>query len=884
MWSPGGNVELGLSLGAATSASASQARTISGVVSAEATGLGIAETAVVVSQASGGGTVATTITALDGSYSVEVPEGTYDITFTPPSGSGFESVVDQGESVTGNETIDVGLVSGGQERAKRVTWSGVLRGEGGVPLPYGELVLRGSGEVGLVYVAVGSDGAFSVSVPVGVYRLSVFASYTQLGGGFTPGYWGVYFRGAVVDLSEDLHQDLTLPVHMVTVHVLRADGAPETGEVGVGITGRETEEGGEEDALVSGAGLLAPGIEATEGHGGGATSANGSVTVAVPDFPAGAATGHVSIPYGQGEPSFDASGVSEDESISVKLPEESRFAGVVRGESGAPLAGVRVRLRATDGAGEESATTESNGSFTIRMLDSSMPPPYKLSIEGPGWKFAGAPVPLGREAGLTQELTVPLHTLTVSVLGSGGAPLSDVGLKPLAGSEGLVTLARGGGALAPGIEASEAELHGLPTTTGTNGSATLSLPDLAGEPQIQVTPPADIPSLLPTNFSIAGITQDQTQIISFQNYSTATSAGRAKGTVTVTSPSGTQVTGLTAEHVEEDGGGLPNGAVALVGKLSYEVTQVPVGGTIKVNIELPPGSEPTQIYKLVNGRYVNLTSAATITGNIVTLSLTDGGLGDEDGVANGRVDDPLIPASTTEPPNFGRCLKATARGAGRFGSANCTTSGGTKAYEWYPAFESPSPLLKRRFTTKSSTSATVKLETKAKQLVICKTETGEGEYSGLRGLSDVTLHLAGCSYGSAEKCTSPGEVAGEVVSKSLTGTLGVILASRESPSKDKIGLALRPQAGTAIAEFACGTAQMMLSGSVIAEVKRDTMALANGVWGFTQAKGAQKPARFEGGPEEALKLKIGAAVPEPVGVTLKATEVNEEAVEINAVI
>jgi len=88
---------------------------------------------------------------------------------------------------------------------------------------------------------------------------------------------------------------------------------------------------------------------------------------------------------------------------------------------------------------------------------------------------------------------------------------------------------------------------------------------------------------------------------------------------------------------------LPPGAVVVSNVLSYSIKKVPVGGTIQVTVGLPPGSAPTAVYKVVGNAFVDVTSIATIKGNAVTLSIADGGVGDEDGVANGVIVDPLLP-------------------------------------------------------------------------------------------------------------------------------------------------------------------------------------------------------------------------------------------------
>ena len=104
----------------AVSASAAQAYTVSGTVTAQATGLGIEGAAVTVTEPATGIEVATTTTNFAGNYSLSVAGGTYDITFTPPLGSGYESFVDRGENIVADRTLNVVFAPSGS-----VTFSGV---------------------------------------------------------------------------------------------------------------------------------------------------------------------------------------------------------------------------------------------------------------------------------------------------------------------------------------------------------------------------------------------------------------------------------------------------------------------------------------------------------------------------------------------------------------------------------------------------------------------------------------------------------------------------------------------------------------------------------------------------------------------------------------
>jgi hypothetical protein len=233
------------------------------------------------------------------------------------------------------------------------------------------------------------------------------------------------------------------------------------------------------------------------------------------------------------------------------------------------------------------------------------------------------------------------------------------------------------------------------------------------------------------------------------------------------------------------------------------------------------------------------------------------------------------------PPEYGRCLKVTT-GTGQYAGATCTTLGGEKKYEWYPAFTGPKPMVKTHFTTKIKELTEAKLQTVGGQLITCKGETGTGEYSGVKTVANVTIKLTGCHRGELGSCQSSGAAEGEVVSATLDGELGVIKKSVEGPIKDVIGTDLKPVSGDVVAAFACAGTTVAVTGSVIGEVKRDGMASTAPIK-FVQSKGVQKPTRFEGGEEDVLLTKLGEGAPEHSGLTLTLSQTNEEKVEVNSV-
>ncbi|HEX4186601.1 MAG TPA: IPT/TIG domain-containing protein [Solirubrobacteraceae bacterium] len=233
------------------------------------------------------------------------------------------------------------------------------------------------------------------------------------------------------------------------------------------------------------------------------------------------------------------------------------------------------------------------------------------------------------------------------------------------------------------------------------------------------------------------------------------------------------------------------------------------------------------------------------------------------------------------PPEYGRCIKVPI-GAGRFSSATCTTLGGEKKYEWYPAFGS-NPLLKKHFTIKIKVGTEAVLQTVGGHIVTCKGESGTGEYTGNRTVGDVKLTFTGCHLGTLGNCQSSGAGEGEVVTATLSGELGVIKASTEGTAKNLVGTDLKPAGAEAFAAFVCaGSTTVSVTGSVIGEVKRNAMTTL-GTLKYLQAKGVQKPTRFVGGEEDDLLSSFAEATPEHSGLNLSAVVGTEEKVEVSSI-
>jgi hypothetical protein len=235
-----------------------------------------------------------------------------------------------------------------------------------------------------------------------------------------------------------------------------------------------------------------------------------------------------------------------------------------------------------------------------------------------------------------------------------------------------------------------------------------------------------------------------------------------------------------------------------------------------------------------------------------------------------------------EAPEYGRCVKVGV-GNGAYAGAACTVTGGERKYEWYPAF-GLHPLVKRHFTQKIKSLTEAKLTTSGGLLISCTGQTGQGEYSAAKALSGVTMTFTGCHREELGSCTGSGAAEGEIKTSTLSGELGVITTSTEGPAKNKIGLDLKPASGETVAEFTCAGVPVLVTGSVIVEVKANSM-LAIATLKYVGAKGKQKPSKFEGGPEDVLHTTLGeTGSPEKSVLTLTTIQMNEEKVEVNSVV
>jgi alpha-tubulin suppressor-like RCC1 family protein len=232
------------------------------------------------------------------------------------------------------------------------------------------------------------------------------------------------------------------------------------------------------------------------------------------------------------------------------------------------------------------------------------------------------------------------------------------------------------------------------------------------------------------------------------------------------------------------------------------------------------------------------------------------------------------------PPEFGRCLKV-AKGTGRYKAAVCTTTAAAGSYEW------TTEIVRRRFTTQAKNvqlkTATGGAGTRSGSLV-CRSESGSGEYSGTKEVINVQMTLTGCQRSDKAVCSSESEASGEITTNVAEGVLGItrttVVDGKESR---KVGLDLFPlgKVGALIGPIICVGTPIEAQGSVIGGVTADKMALSTRLV-FVAASGHQKPEQFEAEPRNTLEGVLFGLKPLAMGLKMSVTQANEEAVEINA--
>ena len=316
------------------------------------------------------------------------------------------------------------------------------------------------------------------------------------------------------------------------------------------------------------------------------------------------------------------------------------FSGVVGGASGAVVTGGSVYLYNQSG-GSAGGATAADGSFSLQAAPGIYSGSAYLSLESVGnllAHFGGLDLSSGNVA---RNFTLPaIVTAQVRVLDALGSPVAGAYVYRSDAPEGRAVVWSGG----PAVNIQYQHL----------GSAGFCLTDSAGQCGLKSfigANPEDISVSVPNgqtvSATIPAVTGTTTTLtVNMDGFAVLESVGSATGSLTISTSDGS-LTNVANTAVAGDQ--LPSGATVLTGSLAYEVHEVPVGGSVDVTMALPAGAAPTGVFKFQDGVYVDVTSLATISGDTIVLHLTDGGLGDDDGVANGVIVDPVAAVRAVAP-------------------------------------------------------------------------------------------------------------------------------------------------------------------------------------------------------------------------------------------
>ena len=157
--------------------------------------------------------VASTEANTDGVYSLTLPEGTYDLKYRGPEGSGIGANL-KNRDLTQDREINVTLGPGG------ITLSGVL-GDGSEALIYGMIYVYDANWTTVASQSVPADGAWSLELLPGDYMIEASTS-TNTG--------NVFNRRGLRSYTSDATLQLLPPSAPVTVNLLGADGQPAPGQ------------------------------------------------------------------------------------------------------------------------------------------------------------------------------------------------------------------------------------------------------------------------------------------------------------------------------------------------------------------------------------------------------------------------------------------------------------------------------------------------------------------------------------------------------------------------------------------------------------------------------------------------------------------------------
>src|SRR5579875_2785190 len=439
-------------------------------------------------------TVASTTTAADGTYSVSVNAGTYNVQVTAPSGTGLGSAIALNE-VIGNDTVlNFVLVAQGS-----VTFSGQLRDPHGQGIAGQEVSLNpvDGGAGGQAYTD--SSGNYSINVAPGNYTMQLYSA-NQASNAPTD----YNLTTAAFSLTQSTTLNLTLPEAQVSLQAQDANGNPVAGAA----------------VYVSNVYLydesLGDGQTANGPTSGGPykTDSAGNATFWVLKTTESATyTLTVEPVSGSGLANTTVSGVTatNDTTRTVTVASPITVSGQLLDPHGQGIAGQEVSLNPVDGGAGGQAYTDSSGNYSINVA----PGNYTMQLYSAN-QASNAPTDYNLTTAafsLTQSttlnLTLPEAQVSLQAQDANGNPVA--GAAVYVSNVYLYDESLGDGQTANG------PTSGGPYKTDSAGNATFWVLKTTESATYTLTiePPANSP-LVNFNLDSISITSDTTELVSLQ--------------------------------------------------------------------------------------------------------------------------------------------------------------------------------------------------------------------------------------------------------------------------------------------------------------------------------------------------------------------------------
>lgn len=442
-------------------ASADNTLTLSGTVSNASGGVsGVAVT--VTPPGSSSVSYGPSTTDSQGSYSLQVTSGQFDVHFAPPSGSGLAPVVQQNVDISADKTLNVQLVPAVHQ------FTGTLKDQAGNPFA-GVTVSISQSPFGQAVTSATTDanGHFSMSASAAAYFLNVQSYNLQnLPEHLSSMSLGQEFNRDINLTDGDLNLDLVIKAVTLHVTVLDAGGNPISGAaVQPYASTVSTSFYANDSGEYSSGALFSNGVTASDG-----TVSLGSIVGATYNDQSYnsicATVSGVKFCY---RTQFTVTG---DTNITIQQPPTRHFTGVLRDSSGNPVPNVHVGLAPSTGAElTASSVTNSSGAFDVSVapgaynvrLDDPIPADhierFEISQNGSG------PIDL-TNGNVNQDLDLQTVKLNVTVQDSGGNPITGVPVSAVTGAGNTSLYTGDPGEMFTGIYSSSA-------TTDASGHAQL---------------------------------------------------------------------------------------------------------------------------------------------------------------------------------------------------------------------------------------------------------------------------------------------------------------------------------------------------------------------------------------------------------------------------